>query len=290
MARKFAFTILIVLIASVFFDIILNEFSINVPDSMTLFKVLILIVISILSLLIKELKPLSKFAIIVTSIIIVQLITSAISSSSFWKNAFDQTTFVGNFGGSIVLKVIGVIPILAILFLLLGSPNEFYLGKGDLSVKASKINWLGIKENSISWKKLSIISAVLISFGTILLTVFTATDSTRNKDILQLLKYMPIITLMAFINSMCEGIVFRSAVLGTLKNALSKKYVILVACLFFGIGHYYGAPSGIVGVVMASLLGWYMCRSMYETKGFVSSWIIHFFQDVVIFSTIYIMS
>lgn len=28
-----------------------------------------------------------------------------------------------------------------------------------------------------------------------------------------------------------------------------------------------------------------MCRSMVETEGFVAAWIIHFFQDIVIFST-----
>jgi len=65
--------------------------------------------------------------------------------------------------------------------------------------------------------------------------------------------------------------------------------VLFIAAMIFGIGHYYGAPSGIVGVVMSGLLGWYLSRSMYETKGFVSSWIIHFLQDVVIFATILLL-
>ncbi|OJF91545.1 CPBP family intramembrane glutamic endopeptidase [Alkalibacterium sp. 20] len=82
---------------------------------------------------------------------------------------------------------------------------------------------------------------------------------------------------------------FRSAILGSLKNVLPKSQAIFIAAMIFGIAHFYGAPSGIVGVVMSVLLGWYLSRSMYETKGFASSWIIHFMQDVVIFSTIFLL-
>lgn len=52
----------------------------------------------------------------------------------------------------------------------------------------------------------------------------------------------------------------------------------------FGIGHYYGVPYGIVGVVMASVWGWYLGKCMVETKGFVWPWFIHFLQDVLIFT------
>ena len=74
--------------------------------------------------------------------------------------------------------------------------------------------------------------------------------------------------------------------MGPLREVLSKNHVVLISAAFFGLAHYYGAPSGIVGVAMSTLLGWYMCTSMYETNGFVSAWVIHFMQDVVIFSTI----
>lgn len=63
----------------------------------------------------------------------------------------------------------------------------------------------------------------------------------------------------------------------------------MVAAAFFVVAHYYGAPGGIIGVIMSGVLGWYMCRSMYETRGFVAAWIIHFSQDVVIFSTIAVL-
>jgi hypothetical protein len=77
--------------------------------------------------------------------------------------------------------------------------------------------------------------------------------------------------------------------MATLKDELPKNQLVLIAALFFGISHFYGAPGGPLGVIMSGLLGWYMCRSMYETKGFVSSWMIHAMQDVVIFSTIFLL-
>ena len=104
-----------------------------------------------------------------------------------------------------------------------------------------------------------------------------------------LIKYIPFVVIFALLNSLCEGIVYRSAILGSLKSVLPKNQLMIIAAMIFGIAHYYGAPSGIVGVIMSFLLGWYLCRSMYETKGFVSSWIIHFMQDIVIFATILLL-
>jgi hypothetical protein len=94
---------------------------------------------------------------------------------------------------------------------------------------------------------------------------------------------------LALLNSFCEGVQYRSAVLGALKDILPKDQQVLIAAIFFGIGHFYGAPSGVVGVFMSGLLGWFLCRSMVETRGFVASWLIHFMQDIVIFSTIVLL-
>ena len=42
-------------------------------------------------------------------------------------------------------------------------------------------------------------------------------------------------------------------------------------------------PYGIIGVVMATLLGWFLGRSVLETRGIFWAWGIHFLQDVAIF-------
>lgn len=289
MKRKIAFAIISILIASILFDIIIKELVGFIPWWLTLIKFMILLGANILCIFAKSLRTFLKYTAILTVIILSTIFTDFISATPLWKSAFDTNSFVGNFGSVILLKFIGIIPVIFLLLFMFKPTKEFYLSKGDLSIKAEKISWLGISKDSISWSKLSIISAVLISFGTILLTVFTVTDISAFKGIDKLIRYLPLIVLFALCNSFCEGFIFRNAILGTLKMALPKKYVILIAAIFFGIAHYYGAPSGVVGVAMSGILGWYMCRSMYETKGFVSSWIIHFMQDIVIFSTICIL-
>ncbi|ACV62427.1 Abortive infection protein [Desulfofarcimen acetoxidans DSM 771] len=151
----------------------------------------------------------------------------------------------------------------------------------------SKILWFGIEGGKISWLKLSSISAVLISFVTSLLTIFTVTNVTMSNGMGKLLRYFPWIILLAVFNSFSEGVLFRSSILSTLKKVIPKSQAIVIVAVFFGLAHYYGAPGGIIGVLMSSLLGWHMCRSMFETNGFAASWIIHFMQSVVIFSTIF---
>lgn len=283
--RQFMVIIVLTLIASMLPEVIFRELLGTYPVWLAFVRLIILFIAgSVFQYQNNE--QIAKYIIVLEVIVIFEMITRIIFLSQVWQDTFDGTSFVGNFGGSIVLRVISAIAVVVTLILLFKSPGAVYLTKGDLSTKAEAIKWLGIKNDSISWGKLAIISAVLISIGTMLLTVFTVTGSSANSNPDQLIKYFPFVILFALFNSLSEGIIFRSAVLGSLKDVLPKHQAIFTAALIFGIGHYYGAPSGILGVFMSGLLGWYMCRSMYETKGFVSSWVIHFMQDAVIFSTI----
>jgi len=289
MTKKVIIPVILILIASIAIDIILQQTIGYVPAELARIKILALACIYFISFFSQKLRPLSGFLLILLAILTINMLTGFIQTTSFWKSTFNTASFAGNFGSSILLKIIGILPILAVLFLIFRSRSEFYLCIGDLKQKASRINWLGIKENKITWGKLAIISGLLISLGTILLTIITVTNVSEIKGLGNWLSYLPLILVLALANSFCEGLIFRSAIMATLKDELPKNQLVLIAALFFGISHYYGAPGGPLGVIMSGLLGWYMCRSMYETKGFVSSWMIHAMQDVVIFSTIFLL-
>lgn len=280
---------ILTLVASLLPEIIFREIIGYVPEGLYLARLIILVVAGVVSYSLKH-KKIANYLIVLSIIVTSEILTRMIYFSNFWQSTFDMNSFIGNFGASILLKVIGTIPVVSILIVLFKSFKAVYLVKGNLSSKSDEIKWLGIKKDSISWGKLSIISSILITFGTILLVIVTVTGSSVSLNMNNLVKYFPFAVIFALINSLCEGIVFRSALLGSLKNTLTKNQSIYIAALIFGIGHYYGAPSGILGVAMSGLLGWYMLRSMFETEGFVSSWIIHFMQDLVIFSTILLMS
>jgi hypothetical protein len=276
------------LTASIVPEIVLQETTGGVPDWLPFMKLLILMGGGLL--LWRKRDDLYRYAVILNAVILMQVVTAFLRDTAVWKTAFDRNTFAGDFGGNILIKVIGIIPVVLLLLHFQGSVQDACLAKGDLSVKADAIGWLGIGKGKISWGKLSVVSAVLISLGTILLTLLTATGFTRQADWGALVSNLPLVFLLAMVNSLCEGVVYRSAVMGSLSRVLPKNQLILTGALFFGVGHYYGIPSGPLGVLMSSLLGWYMLRSMYETKGFLSSWIIHFMQDAVIFSTFILMS
>ena len=65
---------------------------------------------------------------------------------------------------------------------------------------------------------------------------------------------------------------------------IGKTHTLLLTLVFFGLSHWlYGSPPGLVGFAMIGFLAWLMGRSMLETKGMLSPWIIHFSPDVVIF-------
>ena len=280
---------ILTLIASLFPDILVRESVGSLPSWWFLAKGVLLIAVTIYLLIGPRERNLAKYGVVLTAIIAMQMVASHIEVSTWWQSLFPSESFSGQFGGAILLKFLGIIPVVGILLLLYRSPDKVYLVKGDLSVKASRIAWLGIEENKIDWGRLSVISALLIATGTFLLTLLTVTGFSLPSTFGRLPSLLPLIVLFAFVNSLSEGVVYRSAVLGPLKEALPKDYIIMVAAVFFGVAHYYGAPGGIIGVIMSGVLGWYMCRSMYETRGLVAAWIIHFFQDIVIFSTIAVL-
>lgn len=277
------------IIASIVPEILSNEIMGEVPGWLPYGKVTVLLGGGLL-LRGKKMEHLYRYGAILSAFISMQIMTASIGNTDWWRTVFQRNTFAGNYGGNILLKVIGIIPVILLLIHYYRTTEEAFLGRGDLSTKAEPIRWLGIGKGKISWGKLSVISGILISVGTILLTVVTAAGHGRQGNLDGLFANLPLILLFALVNSFCEGVAYRSAVLATLSGILPKNPLILVGALLFGIGHYYGIPSGPLGALMSTVLGWYMLRSMYETKGFLSSWIIHFMQDAVIFATVIFMN
>lgn len=281
--------IFLVAMVSIIPEILFREMTGAIPGWLHYARLAVLGLIAVSIQGAAPLKPLTKFVLLLIAnsfgFILINLLRSIVP----WTDLFPRNTFLGNIGGDIILTIIQVIPVVIALLVLFKSPAEAYLGQGDLTVKAEEIKWLGIHQDWVSWGRLAVISGLLIALGTTLLTIITVTGARVTPDFSRLPAFFPLILVMALFNSLAEGIVYRSAMLSALKNILPKNQLMLVAAALFGIAHYYGAPGGIIGVGMSGVLGWYMCRSMYETRGFVSSWIIHFMQDVVIFATLLVL-
>jgi len=229
------------------------------------------------------------FGRVLAVVVVMQGLMLEIGGGAWWSARFPPGTFATDFGGPIALKLLTAIPIVAILLFVTRSPRAALLTPGDLRVKASRIGWLSIPGDTITWGRLAVLAGLVIGLGTLLLTMLTATGFALPSNVARLLPLLPLIVVLALANSFAEGVAYRNAVLGPLRDALPKGSVLLLSAAFFGVAHYYSVPSGVIGVVMSSVLGWFLARAMFETRGFLAPWIIHFLQDVVIFSTIVLL-
>lgn len=284
MKTRYALATALVLIASILPDLLF-------PSPVAPFvKIAVLLAAVFLCLLIGSLRPLWKLA---ASLLVVNasfVLTAAVRTLPGWAALFSGAGFFQAIAGNVAVKLIGILPVAAALVLMTGSWKKAFLAPGRLSEKAGAIGWLGIPGGTIPWGRLSVISGLLIMTGTALLSILTATGFRLPNGAGRLVQSFPLILLLALVNSFCEGLVFRSAVLAPLKDGFPKIYAAAMPALFFGIAHYEGIPGGPLGAAMSGVLGWYMTRAMVETGGFLPGWIIHFLQDIAIFSTLALLA
>jgi membrane protease YdiL (CAAX protease family) len=285
---SFYLTLVMVIFTSIFPEIVFRELAMPVPAWLPYFKIVVLLSLAVfLRRFRQQYGNLSGFAVVLSVFVALHEGSRMVLRTDGYKNLFAGSTwFVASVGSQIVLKLVVTLPMIALLLWMYGKPRSVYLVAGDLDVKAEAIPAFGIAGNWVSWRRLAVLSGLAIATGTLLLTLITVTGFSAPENLGALPGSLPFILLFALINSFSEGILFRNAVLGPLSGILPKAQLMLVAAVFFGIAHYYGAPQGVVGVLMSGVLGWYMCRSMYETGGLVAPWVIHFLQDVIIFSTL----
>jgi membrane protease YdiL (CAAX protease family) len=176
-----------------------------------------------------------------------------------------------------------IVTLLVILTLLLmgKKPKDFYLAKGDLAAPAEPIRWLGVKPGD-RWNKFGAWLCIFISLGT--LTFLVLAGHPPLDIVIQALPFIPAILLAAACNAFTEEINYKASVLSVLESPVGPKQAVYMVAAYFGLMHYYGVPYGMVGVLMAALMGWILAKSMQETRGLFWAWFIHFLQDVWIFS------
>ena len=277
------------LVASLLADVLVREATGSLPAWWLPAKAALLLALAAAALVVARDRVIAAYGLVLAVVIAMQVLMLQVGSSPWWLARFPTGSFATAFGGSILLKTIAVVPVAAVLLQVTRSPRAAFLTPGDLRAKAERIGWLGIPGDTISWSRLAMISGFLIASGTLLLTLLTVTGFALPPNLERLWPLLPLIVVLALANSFAEGVAYRSAVLGPLADALPKGAVVLASAAFFGMAHYYGAPSGVIGVVMSGVLGWFLARATFETRGFLAPWFIHFLQDVVIFSAIVLL-
>lgn len=179
------------------------------------------------------------------------------------------------------LRLLVTISIIVVLFLLKKQANAFFLVKGDVKAPVEPVKLLGVKEGE-HWNKLGRNFSVIISSGTLAFLVIAGRPPLDM--LVRALPFLPAIFLAAMLNAFNEEITYKASFLSVLENVVGKQQALWLMAAYFGIGHFYGVPYGVIGVMLAGFLGWFLGKSMLETRGLWWAWFIHFWQDVLIFS------
>ena len=175
----------------------------------------------------------------------------------------------------------------ALLLILWGFKRpEFqtYFRKGNIGAAIGPEPWIGIKpKGNLTWLSYGTTIGITISVVTAIIIYFQLIKGKEidTGNILQILLFSLIFSLT---NSFAEESVTRMSVVVALKGKVKDKIIPFISALIFGTVHYWGNPGGIPGVLAAGFLGWFLAKSILETKGFFWAWLIHFAQDVIIFT------
>ena len=207
------------------------------------------------------------------------LVISGVTGTGAWDSWQHEVPWVAR---GAVVQLLLFVPTL--LLLLLG-PGR--LGRHQLRLVAGddqRVAGRGVYTAGTSprWRRLGLCWAVLITVGT--LTAMTFALGSKAEDLDVLVWSLPAIAVLAAANTVNEEFGYRNVPLALLPGLVGHRHAMPATGLLFGLAHYYGNPPGASGVLLATFLGVFVAKSMVETGGSKWAWIVHWLQDMVIFS------
>jgi membrane protease YdiL (CAAX protease family) len=125
-----------------------------------------------------------------------------------------------------------------------------------------------------------VVATVVMGF-TIL--VHMPTTAAEAKSAAGSVRYLPLVLVLAAMNSFAEEMLYRGALFGPLLRQVTANQAISMTAVLFGIAHYHGTPSGFPGMALTFIAGWIFGLAMVETRSILLPWFLHFVPDVVIF-------
>ena len=259
-------------------------FGIN-PDWLLPLQTIIFAVVLALTYLVKKLEKVKLFTLMIFLLLSSQWLTNIVQSSKLWQNWFQTgaNNFIMYLLNGQLLRLAAALIIFGVLLFIKKKPKNFFFTMGKLDAEVKPIKYI-LTEPS-NWKKFGTAFAFYISLGTLTFLLIAGGIPSLSK-LIDIIPIIPLIIIFAAVNSFYEELGYRAALISVLEDKIGSKHSLYLSSIFFGIGHFYGVPYGIVGVVMASFLGYILGKSMLETRGFFWAFFIHMLQDIIIFSFI----
>ena len=204
-----------------------------------------------------------------------------IRGSKLWIDSVENASWAVSALTTHILRLVIPLTILGYLLARGRSLRDIYLVKGEVSAMAEPSRFLGMNKPE-PWTRIGSVFLVIFSAGMVAFMLLSARPSV---DVLiRVLPLVLIAAVIAVMNGFNEEFTLRAAPLSELVTAVGKDQALIMTTVFFGLGHFYGVPPNLVGVALAGFLGWFLGKSILETRGFFWAWFIHFVQDIFVFT------
>lgn len=254
----------------------------TVPWWLLLAKVGLLSVLILASWLLKPIVALRPFFFVLLAIALLMRASGWLWDSPALRTWWSRQAFTVSALTFQSLETGVALALIGLLFLLRKRRQRFFLVRGELNAMTGPVKWLGERQHGPLWKFGLIFTLVVIvaQFFMMIFPLSPTADTLRNLGAL-----IPVILLLASINGATEEVIFRVAPISTVYEVVGKSNAIWMAAVLFGLSHYIGGiPSGVPGVVITALLGWFFGRCMVDSRGFFWPWLFHAVQDIIPFT------
>lgn len=206
---------------------------------------------------------------------------SPLSQSAFWQAIDRDTTW---WQDALLRQAPTVIGAIALALTLIGSR----LTRRDLALAPSDPQAIAQRDLVIlnfprrPWRRAANWYVTIIT-GLMLLYLFRHTALPPDAGPRWAMS-LPGVLALAALNTVNEEFQYRQVPLARLHGVVGGAQALWLTALLFGISHFYGQPSGYIGVALATWFGYLQAKNMEESRGSTWAYLLHFAQDVVIFS------
>jgi hypothetical protein len=212
------------------------------------------------------------------------LVIYAVEAGFFLGVVADSQVFLDTFGGDSNLAFFGerllrIGAVLVMLGVLLGMGlrrRDFYLTVGDIRATAEAMR---IPAKPEPWTRLGRNYAV-ISVGLLLVFLVPAFQPSLAGLSIGLIAFA---AGSAAFNSFAEEFLYRAALIPHVLPVFGKVATLALVPGWFALAHWFGMPNGLTGVLLAGVGGWFVTRSMIETRGIAWAWFLHFLADFTVY-------
>ncbi len=162
--------------------------------------------------------------------------------------------------------------------------RQLFLARGDVYAPSR----IPGTSRRLNWSRLGPLAMLLFAFP--LCVQLALTTHTHLHLLARLGEFLPLGIGFAAVNAAQEELRFRAVPLALAVPIVGGERGIWMTATAFGLGHWFGHPSGPSGVALTLIAGLVLAKAMLETRGLFWPWAIHAVQDVLIFAFLVLAS